>query len=255
MKTLSIPIMATNSNLNNMLRAFWFTVFVSIFVSVSGQKFSIDFSAGYSVFALDDLDKFNSYLLKELPFEAKLTDSFPNNIEYKISPILKLEKKFSIGLRWTNTSTGSRINVNDYSGGYTLDAVTSVNTYGAVVNIGPFELHNFSLYLNNNFGQARSKLTYTEQFSLYEQSSDTSFSFKSKSNYYEPTVQLFYNLGICEFGLSCGYFFDFKSTYTSTTDSKNSLEIYGEKMSSDWSGMRYSFIIKVKPFYFRKKNS
>jgi hypothetical protein len=237
-----------------MIRTFCFLMFLSVFIKTSCQQFSIDFSAGYSAFACNDLSKFNTYMLGELPFKAKLTDSFPNNIEYKITPVLKLEKIFSIGLRWSTTSTGSKIDVKDYTGEYSLTARTSLNTFGAVVNFGPFQLKNFSFYFNNNIGKTFSKLKYTEHFSLYEETNDTSFNYKSRSTFYEPTVQSFYNFGICELGLSCGYFLDFKGTYTSVEDDRNSLELNRKKLKSDWSGMRYGLILKIKPFYFRKKN-
>jgi hypothetical protein len=245
--------MVASLKLNNMIRTLCFSIFLSIFLSTSSQQLSIDFSAGYSAFAMNDLNEFNTFILEDMPFKAKLTDSFPNNFEYKITPLLKLEKMFSIGLRWSTTSTGSKIHVKDYSGEYSLKASTSINTIGLVVSFGPFQLKNFSFYINNNLGKNYSKLKYTEYFSLYEVSHDTTYNFKSNSNYCEPTIQMFYNFGIFELGLNCGYFIDFKGTYSSTLYDTNSLELHGKKIKSDWSGMRYGIIVKVKPFYNKKR--
>lgn len=194
------------------------------------QDLKIEFNPGIGTYSMEGLKAVNNSIMESLPFKAKLTNNFPPFVYYKMALISDLNSLFSFGLVGVVSSTGSRINVKDYSGEYRFDQKVSLLSPGATVRL-KFSHKKFHIDEYNNVYYSYSKLKTLEYTQFGSNIQENNADFIANVFQAELGLNLFYRYQYFDIGLSGGYLYDFKSNY-------EMVDTQARLAKTGWDGLR-----------------
>lgn len=228
---------------------------ISLPAALFSQNLNFVLEQGLGSYRMHDLKEFNSMSLNSLPFDAKVTDNFPNYWNYKPSLVLSFKKLLAAGITCSYQSTGSRISRIDYSGEYSFDTKISAFSPGVFAELY-FPLNKLRISFNNEAGIEYSKLRLIEYLKISSDLKKDGYSFKSQNWYYEPTVRLSYPVLFFRLGIAAGYLFDLKKgTFLSTESSNINIKLSDGKLATaDWSGIRFSATLSYNMLQLFKRD-
>jgi len=123
----------------NMLK--WYLTFVvlvnilfteSIYAQRYGQRVIVTVNAGYATTSQKSLKNYQQEMLSQMPVKGKITNSFPGYLNYSFD-IVFFDSTYYAGFMMGHTSTGGRIQYNDYSGSITADQLVKMNYRGILI--------------------------------------------------------------------------------------------------------------------------
>lgn len=205
----------------------------------SAQTFSVDYSAGYATYQLDQIRALQKSMVGS--YGAMITDCFPSGIIHSGALGFMSDRNYW-GLRVAYLTTGGRLHHGDYSGFYLADMI--LNGY----RVGPFYRYSVPVgvpslrgYFQTESGFSKSTLRIEEKLSVYTVSDQSITSLEGWGFYFEPSVGVTYRItqGL-HVSLGGGY----------EIDMPNSLSYSGEKtdLKINWSGLRvYASLIVTVP--------
>lgn len=210
-------------------------IIASIAVLDLNGQVDFSFSFGKGEYKMETLKYVNSFVLENLPVEAKVVDNFPMTFFYE-GNITYNFKVIHVGASYSYHTSGSRISYFDYSGEIKMDQTIFAHTFGPIVkfNLNPNNRLNFIPFLSTNY--AFTSYSSDEHIRVYDQQNSENISFKSQSIILNPGIEIVYSLnkiGISAFG---SYSLD---THGDFEYNGNKVTYNGRRFYSDWSGIRY----------------
>lgn len=97
-----------------------------------GQRVIVTANAGYATTSQRSLKDYQQETLSQMPVEGKITNSFPGYLNYSFDVVF-FDSTYYVGFMMGHTSTGGRIQYNDYSGSITADQLVKMNYRGVVI--------------------------------------------------------------------------------------------------------------------------
>jgi hypothetical protein len=195
------------------------------------QKLNIELNPGIGFYSMKSLKEINNETLNQLPFKAKITDNFPPFYYYKLGLVYELKSRFSFGIVGAFNSTGSRINLRDYSGEYKFDQKVSSISPGVTTRLR-FIVKKLKIEEYNNCYYSFSRLKMTEYMQVNGEDKSDNLNFIAKIWQAEFGINISYPYRFINIGLSGGYLFDFKSYFELEDNSNAKLARTG------WTGLR-----------------
>ncbi len=217
-----------------------YLLLVSLSLSMLSQDIRLEMGYGFGSYSMKEMKLMNEALLKELPVKAKITDNFPVTDYFSISLIPFSHKNVLLGVAGSYHSTGSRINYSDFSGEYTLDNIASCFQTALVAE---FVMTEGKVYLSeiNQLSYLLTNLKINEKVL----SSSTRYKLRSGSFLFEPGFRLAYRMEPFELALRLSLALDTKGVLHLKNEKDRQLinPKTDEKVSSDWSGIRFAVSI------------
>ncbi len=157
-----------------------------------------------------ELRNLNDQFLKQLDFDAKITDDFPVTPLYKIDVNLLKPGNFMLTAGLFFHSTGSRINYEDYSGEYNADMI--LNTFGMSIGMTAFiaDLGDyFKLGYNLETGMIQKSVNFVTSVRIGNETMKEGEPLDETSLYFQPGLTVAYFHDYFFAGLDIGYLIDF----------------------------------------------
>jgi hypothetical protein len=175
----------------NHLKYYLSGLLISITVSLKAQEILIGVGGGVGTFAMNSTRTFNQTAVKFLPFTPVLISNFPPYFFYKAEAIYCFPKWMAVGINVSTTSTGSRLSLADYSGKFRLDNIQNGLFPGIKLLFGkaPGKSNGFNLSVEG--GVAFSKMTVTEELTVFTESNSTVNDFSAMGYFVQPGVCYF----------------------------------------------------------------
>jgi hypothetical protein len=222
------------------MRVLLFALLLALNLNSFSQDFKFGIQSGYGTYSMSGLKDFNSYIIKNLPFEAKEIESYPGYIYYQPSIIGTLND-ISVGLFYSYHSTGSRVSSKDYSGEYRLDTRIKASAIGLSFhrNFRFAEMPMLYIAPYLKLGYLYTKMPLNEYLTIYDETvNDLTIHFWCENYLFEPGVKFGREFGIIDINLTVGYQFQFGDGYL-RGPSKSYLQTDNEKkISPNWNGIR-----------------
>ncbi|MBE9469234.1 MAG: hypothetical protein IMY72_13060 [Bacteroidetes bacterium] len=224
---------------------------ILILPKLYSQKYSFGVELGYQWYSMTDLKDLNDYTFKQLPFDAKLTENYPAFINYSPYIISRIHEFFSIGVKYTYYSSGSRISREDYSGKYIFDGKIKGHSPSIIMNFELWKLKKISMSIFNEVGYIFSSLELNEHLVVGDvEITNEDYEFKSNNFYWNPAIQFDYPvyspLNI-KFGLKAGYHLDFYREGMKLDSNEDVVlkNTHQEAAEANWSGVDFSLFITI----------
>ncbi len=238
---------------NKTLFLFWGLLFITSLSSA--QKLHIGLGGGFGTFKMSDSRNLNQTVIESLPFGTNLTDDFPPYFLYNGEIIYSFPKIFSLGIKASTTSTGSRVCVSDYSGSYVFDNLQKVYTSGLKAMTGTFPGHKQGICFSLEGGVIWSFLSLKEDFTVFDKSTNSVTDYRAFGYYVQPGIDYLWQvMPWLMVGGNLSYFKGFPNNYYLKDDKEKTL--YNTKtnkpISPQWDGVRAS--ISVYYQVIRKKD-
>lgn len=213
------------------------------------QDLTVGFEMGKGAYNMSDLKKINDLVLENLPFEAKITENYPNYWFLKPTVLLNsADKRFALGVTCSFQSTGSRISSHDYSGEYLFDSKVSSFSPGLIGELN-IPLSKQRLSIVNELGFMFSKYSNSEYILVGDESLTTIYSYKSTNLYYQPSLRFSTPISICHLGIYLGYLFDLKKGDLLGEDSSPQIYVSNGKIATvAWEGFRVGVSVSIDLF-------
>lgn len=233
-----------------------FILLILLCTSAFSQEFSIGLRAGLGSYSMNGLTQFQNYRAAQVPFEMKMTDSYPITPFYRGEVALnKMKYIDKIALFYGFFSTGARSTISDYSGRVDMDAVINGNQLGLNIQKDLYSQGTLSAGVYAEGGYLFSKLktkdnlniVFPEEISEVQENSLVASGFTA-----EPGIQVCYHLNPLILQLSLGYLIDFSKDLHLKGNKDMVLGIYNDPVSPQWSGLRFSL---QASFIFKKKGA
>lgn len=237
------------------IRLFVFLIISSFPVALFSQELNIGFESGTGSYSMNDLKELNNVYRGSLPFDARITENFPNYWYYRPSISYSFKKNVTLGAAWSFHSTGSRISLADYSGEYSFDMIINSSSPALFLDFF-YPVSGFRFVFGNELGMDYSNLTVNENLKIGSYTNGSSNKFKSQSFYYEPDLKILYSVLFMKIGLSAGYHLDLQNGDIASANNKKAflMSSSGEKARSNWSGFRIGASLTFNMFrIFNKK--
>ncbi|MDT3740294.1 MAG: hypothetical protein RO257_12435 [Candidatus Kapabacteria bacterium] len=152
----------------------------------------IGLQGGYATYDIKSIIDARNKSILSLPFNAKITDDYPEN-PYFHGEILLLLHDFELGASLSLISTGTRVYYADYSGEYKFDNVISNFEYGIIIKTpGASETQPFKVQLSGEIGVSSVDIKSTEYLRVFNDSESNSDIFNNKILFFEFGVKLNY---------------------------------------------------------------
>lgn len=226
-------------------------ILISLPVPLFAQELNLALEPGIGAYGMKDLKEFNAINLSSLPFDAKITNNFPNYWNNKLLLQYSMKKFLTLGIACSYQSSGSRISRVDYSGEYFFDTKIRAFSPGLLAEFY-FPLNKFRFSFNNEAGIEFSKLRLNEYLRINSESKEDEYLFTSKNWYYEPTFKLSYPILFFRLGLVAGYLLDFKKGVFVSSNNYNIKLSEGKLATSDWSGLRLGLYLSFNLLHIFK---
>lgn len=100
-----------------------------------GQRkgsWSVGVNVGLATFSMKDLKAYQREKQQAMPFDARVTESFPSFLNYSVSGSYTDSTRF-YDIFIGRTSTGGRLSYSDYSGSYTSDLTAQMQYVGGSI--------------------------------------------------------------------------------------------------------------------------
>lgn len=198
-------------------------------LNIFSQGWSFEYSVGYGSYKLKDIRSLQNSLINHYGLEV--TDQFPNYITHTISSDYAVGSS-KRGISLSYLTTGGRLDRADYSGSYTVDMV--LNAY----RLEAYYRYHFyivspalKLYCQVGTGAIYSTLDFSEQITIYSESTEELNNLRGLGIFLEPSLGASYRLNnLISFTIRGGYEADFLG----------SLRLNGSRttMKAHWNGLR-----------------
>ncbi len=214
-------------------------IMFTYFFSSYSQEIVIGTRIGIGHYSMNELKVFNKRVLRSLPFDAKITDNYPQFYYYQPEVFLAY-KKASVGLVSFYHSTGSRISYVDYSGEYLFDSKINSKGLGLAGEVKLFPNRNFMLGLSlySEIGFLKSYLELKEHLSVYDHTLiSNEFLYNALSTFLEPGIKLHFRYSFITVQFNYGYHLQLRSK-PFVNDTGKELTDYFKPVKPNWSGLR-----------------
>jgi len=217
-------------------------------VCSNAQFLEPSFSFGYGSFAMGDLKRFQDNIIEQVPFPVRITDNFPMHVTYEASIMVPFAQgRHKVGLSFGSMSTGSRANVSDYSGSYTIDHLVKGTKISTNYEVLMLKFSVFELAFNGNLSYLKTTYQLQEDFVLGDQQRQEEVVDLAASGFcIEPRFKLSIPIKRLVFSLQAGYMIDASSPLHLKDDKDAELQLDDESIGADFSGIRLNTVIAFR---------
>ncbi len=231
-------------NLFKIIAVVLFAMFLA--ETASAQKFLLGAGGGIATFRMKDTKSYNTWVQDKLPFDAVLTDNFPDWYYYQAEVLYSFPKVLAAGFKLSATSTGSRLHLADYSGEYTFDNRQQAWVPGIKLLLGKAPGRMSGPCFSAEGGIAFSSMSFNEATTVHEEQTDDFLEFSAHGFYVQPGFSYLQNMGrhlIVSANVS--YYLGFENGYHTLghSDQKITNSETGEKIKPDWNGVRAGIVV------------
>lgn len=214
-----------------------FSVYVCFPLLVSGQHLIISFKETFGSFQMNGLSGLQNKMAQHSP--AKVLQSFPNYYGSQITLVTGLKNNTNIGIFWDYTSTGGRMDYQDYSGKLRTDQIVFRNALGVRYEEEPLAFNQLlSLTGGLQVSGLFSRLIIEEYIQVFNEHHSQKTKMKALGIGVEPDISLQltkYNL-LCRLGV--GYQISFSKPFH-LEGNKNAVLIHNnDEVGPEWHGFR-----------------
>ncbi|MGQ8338952.1 hypothetical protein ACUNWD_20505 [Sunxiuqinia sp. A32] len=221
-------------------------LFLFIANTAGAQKYMVGVGCGYATFDMTDTKDYNETVLSKLPFAPFITDDFPGWYFFQAEALYSFPKVLAVGLKFSTTSTGSRIHLADYSGEYTFDNQQKGWFPGLKLLLGKAPGRKSGISVSIEGGMAFSFMTFDEKILVNEEAIDNYEEFNARGYYLQPGVNYMQHLGehiIISANIS--FYKGFENGYYAEGDKDLKIRNNdtGEKIEPNWNGLRAGLVV------------
>ncbi|MBK7212755.1 MAG: hypothetical protein IPH88_05565 [Bacteroidales bacterium] len=210
------------------------------------QDFQIEAGSGAGFYKMENLKALNTYVMKDLGFNTKLTDDFPAWVYFKGALLFGTEN-YMAGFALSHHSTGSRISAQDYSGSYHFDNIINAWMPGILIKVPLGNIGKVELEGQLEAGFIYSKLMSTEYLELFDTVYlDNTYNFKAMNLYVEPILKISYPVKSFKISCQISYMSQFgKEGFKLDQQGNPQVMNPGTNtvLKPEWSGLRMNFSI------------
>lgn len=214
--------------------------------TAGAQRFLAGVGGGYATFAMTDTKDYNEYVQNNLPFTPVLTDDFPGWYFYNIEALYCLPKILAAGLKVSATSTGSRLNLADYSGEYTFDNNQQAWFAGAKLLLGKAPGKQNGPCLSLEGGVTLSTMNFEEELVVNNEQQNDEYDFEAMGFYMQPGISYLQKFGKhIILSANVSYHIGFEKAYhlKGEKDAKLMHQETKEEIKPDWNGLRAGIVV------------
>ena len=210
------------------------------------QDFQIEAGSGVGFYKMENMKALNTYMMKDLGFNTKLTDDFPAWVYFK-GALLFGTANYMAGFALSRHSTGSRISAQDYSGCYHFDNIIIAWMPGIFIKVPLFNIGKVELEGQLEAGFIYSKLRSTEYLELFDTVYlDNTYNFKAMNQYVEPILKISYPVKSFKISYQISYMSQFgKEGFKIDQQGNPHVMNPGTNtaLKPEWNGLRMNFSI------------
>ncbi|MFA5971610.1 MAG: hypothetical protein WC780_04590 [Lentimicrobiaceae bacterium] len=229
------------------MKKYLFCLFLSLALNSFSQKSDGGIEVGAGFFQMKEFKVINEEVLKDLPFEAKITDNFPANIVYKGYFHHTYQNNFGIGFKISFSSTGSLISREDYSGSYYFKNQAHYYSPGFIFDYCIYSFPRLNIVLYNEIGWEFNVGKFHENLTVNGQTQEDELEYRSVNIFTEPGCKVVYSYSSSiNVGLYAGYLIDTHREIKPLETSFKTKELYDiryGKNSFNWTGLRFGISI------------
>ncbi len=156
-------------------------------------RYSFEVLGGHnSYLKMQSMLEFEDFIVAdytELGIPAKVVQSFPAAPSFRMRFLMHFQKQ-SVGLAYSRSGTGGRINYADYSGNVTADYILFNSNYRFVVRTLNLGRPNFRVFQATQVGVKKSILRLNESIQIWDEKESGTFTVESLSYCIEPGIEV-----------------------------------------------------------------
>lgn len=221
--------------------------------SVSAQRISIRFQAGYNLYKMDQLQNFQKGFTAEIRNEVgipvKIVEDFPAFYNFQAQILIHQTPRLYMGVFYDYSSTGGRIHYKDYSGEFGFDQIITQSTLGILAerNLLSAAQRN-SVYTILKGFIILSNLENDEYLSVAGLNDRQKLNFEAIALGLEPALQYALNFGLYSIGLEVGYKIVLPGNFHSKNEDEAFIQYNNKDIHPQWSGLNISFSFEFRFF-------
>ena len=224
-----------------MRRLFGILILTTIVFSQATAQLALEFQSQYCSFDMGDLRKLQDDLFTSPVPMTKVT-SFPSYFGFKGAAMYMLQNNIQLGLSYSYTSTGGRVQYKDYSGSITGDQLTNATSIGVLARSYVAGNEKVKIGFSATIAAEFTKLALNNTIEIGADATKSNDDFKSTGIMMTPSLILKYS-PLKNFFLTAevGYHFAInQDTYRWTGDGHSQLHMNGSNsaLSPNWDGVR-----------------
>jgi len=236
--------MTRNSVSINKVNVFLSFLFLCIALNSSAQEFDFSFQTGVGFYKMNDLKALTTQGINQHGFQAKIVYNYPPSLYIQPSITFRI-RGISLGFVYSYQSTGSRISAIDNSN-KSFDTKINCHAPGIILGFHPENDGKMRMSFYGKLGRAYSNLSMNGSQPLNE-----SYKFDSRCLYYEPGLQISYNIKKnYVVGFNAGYFKEFKRQDFELKGARGTLikTNHDSYIGNGWDGLRLGLLFTYRLF-------
>ncbi len=207
---------------------------------VWAQDKGLMISLGGASFQMDDLKRYQEYILSSYPVEGKIVSSFPPYTMVSINFFKQISSSLKIGAGYVYTTTGGKSDYSDFSGNIHTSIIALSHRLGGYASYTFFGSDHIDLSL---FGRLDANITRLRVISVIYASglsNSAENKYKSVSPNTSAGLEFMYKFKRFGLGLDGGYLADFPGKLKAVEKGSRLYDPADAQniLTSDWSGWR-----------------
>jgi hypothetical protein len=200
----------------------------------------LSLTGGFGGYSFEKLSDINDAVINQLPFEAVVTDNFPDRFYFGGVALIRVANWYWAGPSYQFHSTGSRVGAKDYSGSYHFDQILSAHQLGLENEIRISKSSKPAVFLDIGGGVNFSTWKTEEVLEISGETDEDRSEYVAVKPYLLPSFKVSYpvykNFTVAA---QAGYLFDLGGKYhlSGNKDYQSTLKI-------PWSGYRFSLALE-----------